>query len=218
MWHMGEEIELAAQSVGAIVGALADDSNALGPVREYATYIEARLHYRHLPKLVERAIGAAKKINESGLPRRAFNALDEPLVTAILEGMTEETDADLVQAWESLLANVAVAGGADVRRGFPEIMRQLDPRDARVLDHWAKDAKEETFRVELKDRMPGNRDGAALGTLTSLGLITPSRTMPTTLGTIHDDGATTITGYTISELGWAFLQACRPPRASRTPS
>jgi hypothetical protein len=36
--------------------------------------------------------------------------------------------------------------------------------------------------------------------------------MPTTLGTIHDDGATTITGYTISELGWAFLQACRPPR------
>jgi hypothetical protein len=208
---MGEEIELAAKSAGAVVGALAEDANALGPVREYATYVESRLHLRHLPKLVERAMAVAEKISESGLPRRAFEALDEPLVTAILEGMAEETDPDLVQSWENLLANAAVEGGAEVRRGFPQIMRRLDHRDARVLEHWGKDAKEETFRVELKDTMPGDRDGPALDTLASLGLVNPAKRFAGFGEIIDDDGASSIRGYTISELGWTFLQACRPP-------
>jgi hypothetical protein len=61
--------------------------------------------------------------------------------------------------------------------------------------------------------MPGERDGPALENLTALGLLRPHRRLPTTVGSI-DDGAATITGYSISELGWAFLQACRMPQGS----
>ncbi|HST55492.1 MAG TPA: Abi-alpha family protein [Solirubrobacteraceae bacterium] len=143
-----------------------------------------------------------------GLPRRAFEALDEPLLTAILEGMAEETDPVLTEAWENLLANSLAEETTEVRRGFPAIMRRLDPRDARLLEHWAKDATEKTFRVELHTPAPDERDGPTLGNLTALGLLQPHRRLPTTLGAI-DDGAATITGYSISELGWAFLQACR---------
>jgi hypothetical protein len=106
-----------------------------------------------------------------------------------------------------------------VRRGFPDILRQLDPKDARLLDHWTKGATAEKVYVELHTTMPGERDGPALDTLTALGLVRPHRRLPTTVGSIDDDGSTTITGYSISELGWAFVQTCRIPnrRLSRSP-
>jgi Abortive infection alpha len=208
---MGDELELAAKTSGEVVAALAEKSGALAIPQEYASYIASRIHLRHYPALVERAMAVAEKLRAAGLPRQAFSVLDEPLLTAILEGMAEETDAGLQEPWENLLANTLTEGSADVRRGFPEIMRRLDPRDARLLDQWGKDATEETVLVELHTTVPGEREGPALENLTALGLLRPHRTLPTTTGGI-DDGAATITGYSISELGWAFLQACRLPR------
>jgi len=47
MIEPGQEIELAAKAAGEIAGALTWQSGALEPVREYATYIAARVYYRH---------------------------------------------------------------------------------------------------------------------------------------------------------------------------
>jgi hypothetical protein len=212
---MDDQIELAAKTSGEVVAALAEKSGALAVPREYASYIAARIHLRHYPALVERTMAVAVKLRAMGLPRRALSALDEPLLTAILEGMAEETNPDLQEAWESLLTNTLTEGAADVRRGFPDILRRLDPKEARVLDHWTKGATAEKVYVELHTTMPGERDGPALDTLTALGLVRPHRRLPTTLGSIDDDGSTTITGYSISELGWAFVQACRMPNSFR---
>jgi hypothetical protein len=131
---VSEEIELAAKSTGAVVGALVDSSNALGPVREYANYLSGRVHLRHLPALVEHALAAAEKIKASGLPRRAWEELDEPLVTAILRGMAEESDPYLAAEWENLLANALTERSVSVRRVFPTILRDLEPEDAALLD------------------------------------------------------------------------------------
>lgn len=209
---MGDEIELAAKSIGEVVTGLAEQSGALAPTREYGEYIATRVHLRHLPKLVERSQAVAQRLLELGLPRKAWDQLDEPLVTAILESMAEETDPELVEAWENLLANTIAETERDVRRGFPDILHRLDPRDARLLEHWGSQATEETFRVTQHTTMPAERDRAALETLTSLGLLQPTRHLPTTPGGIRDDGST-IVGYSISELGWAFLCAVRPPHA-----
>ncbi len=216
MSGMNDEMELAAKTSGEVIAALAEKSGALAVPQEYASYIAARIHLRHYPTLIERAMTVAVKLQAMGLPRRAFSALDEPLLTAILEGMAEETNPDLQEAWENLLANTLAEGSADVRRGFPDILRRLDPKDAHVLDHWTRDATAEKVYVELHTTMPSERDGPGLGNLTALGLIQPQRQLPTTLGSIHDDGASTIIGYSVSELGWAFVQACRMPRNSPT--
>jgi hypothetical protein len=98
---MSEEIELAAKTSAEVVTALAEKSGALAVPQEYASYIAARIHLRHYPALIKAAMGAAEKIRASGLPRRAFSALDEPLLTKILEGMAEETNSDLQDAWMS---------------------------------------------------------------------------------------------------------------------
>ena len=51
-----------------------------------------RLHYRYYPKVVERALGAAEKIRRSGLPPRAYGAVPDTLLRAILVGAAEEED------------------------------------------------------------------------------------------------------------------------------
>jgi hypothetical protein len=206
--RVDEEVELAAKSVGAVVGALADNSNALGPVREYATYVEARLHLRHLPRLAERAMAVAEKIKESGLPRCAFEALDEPLVTAILEGMAEETSPDLQTAWENLLVNALTDDSSEVRRAFPEILRQLDPKDAQILDALARRTSDATH---LEDELDlDDRDAVSLDNLTALELVRPVYRTPTTVGSITIDPST-IAAYVFNERGWAFVKACRAP-------
>jgi hypothetical protein len=92
---MGDELELAAKTSGEVVAALAEKSGALAIPQEYASYIASRIHLRHYPALVARAMAVAEKLRAAGLPRQAFSVLDEPLLTAILEGMAEETDAGL---------------------------------------------------------------------------------------------------------------------------
>lgn len=211
MGTVGEDIELAAKTTGEVVAALAEESGALAVPSEYAHYIAQRVHLRHYPKLVERAMAAAEKIHKSGLPRRAFAAIDEPLLSAILEGMAEETDPGLVEAWENLLANTLADGAASVRRDFPEKLRQLDPSDARILERWADQAAPETVLVDIHTTTVGDRDGPALNNLAALGLVDAVRHMPATTSGFYY-GAGVATGYVISELGWALLLACRPPR------
>jgi hypothetical protein len=207
-----EEIELAAKTSGAVVAALADESGSLAVPREYANYFAKKISYRHYPKLVERAMVAAEKISASGLPRRAFSALDEPLLTAILEGMAEETDEPILrESWENLLANELTEGSAGVKRAFPRILSELDAKDARLLDHFARRTSDETYIVDSFEEMPGERDGPTLDNLTRVEVLRAIRWFPTTVGQISDGGAT-ITGYAFTELGWAFVKACREPR------
>jgi hypothetical protein len=132
-----EEIELATKTSGEVVAALADRAGVLAVPRAYGEYIAARIHLRHYPKLVDRAMGAAEKIKASGCPRRAFEAIDEPLLTSILEGMSEETDPSLQEAWENLLANTLTDSVSEVRRAYPRILGELEPGDARMLKLFA---------------------------------------------------------------------------------
>lgn len=207
----GEDIELFAKTSGEVVAALADESGALAVPRGYAEYATARIHYRHYPKLIERAMAAAEKIRASGLPRRAYSALEDPLLTAILESAAEEEEPSLQTLWENLLANALTEGSGDVRREYPNILRELNPKDAQLLDHWSRKTADETYMVAQFGNMPGERDGLALGNLTRLGLLRPVRSVPAKIVSSPDD-ASTITGYAFTELGWAFVKACQPPK------
>lgn len=209
---MGEEIELAAKTTGEVVAALAETSGATLVPKEYATYIAARVHYRHYPKLIERALRTAEKIKSAGLPAHAYSALDDPLLTAILEGAAEEEEGSLQQVWENLLANALTDNSAEVRRAFPRILRELDPQDVRLLDYFTGQTTDERHLVDTFESVPGARDGVALENLTRLELLRPVYHVPTTVGEIRVSiDPSNIIGYVFTELGWAFVQACQPP-------
>jgi Abortive infection alpha len=173
--RVGEEVELATKTAGEVVAALAETSGVTLVPKEYASYIAARVHYRHYPKLVERALRTAEKIKAAGLPAHAYSALDDPLLTAILEGVAEEEEGSLQQVWENLLANVLTDSSAEVRRAFPRILRELDPQDVRLLDHFAGQTTDERYLVDTIESLPGVRDGVARGTTGPRRLTTWSR-------------------------------------------
>lgn len=87
----------------------------------------------------------------------------------------------------------------------------MDAVDAATLDQFANRTSAERFLVDKFTTMPGERDGASLDNLTRLGLLRYIRSMPTTVGTISDREVT-IDGVVFTELGWAFVQACREPQ------
>ncbi len=208
---MGDEIELAAKTTGAVVGALTEESGALEPVRAYAEAITSTIHYRFYPRLIRQALAAAEKIRRSGLPRHAYTEIPDKLLRAILENGALEANESMQERWANLLANVSTVSSAEVRAAFPYILRDLDAVDAATLDHFANKTSAERFLVDTFTTVPGDRDGASLDNLTRLGLLRYIRSMPTTLGTISDRDVT-IDGVVFTELGWAFVQACREPQ------
>jgi hypothetical protein len=218
---VSEDLEPIKESLEALVG----EAGLMGPVREYGDYLRTKVHMRNLPKLANRAMAVAAKIKDSGLPRKAWDQLDEPLVTAILEGMAEEIDPDLAEAWEILLTNTLVEEGAGVRRAFPRILKELGPDEAWLLGYW---------RVEEVERGPlawvdvENEDVVAMENLVRLGLVREEMEFPLREAYLRRDerpktpsprDALTATsrdalplGYAVTKLGLAFLEACEGPR------
>jgi hypothetical protein len=200
---VGEEIELAAKTAEEVVAALADESGALAVPKEYATFIAARIHLRHRQALVVRAMAVVEKIRKLGLPRRAFAELDEPLLTAILEGMAEETDPDLQEVWENLLTAVLTEHSAQVHRAFPRIVRELAPADAQRLDKWAESYPDSEVIEPFDDQM-------VFDNLVRLGLLESERRFKLDGTGYVYEGRAEIGRYKFTELGWAFACACHP--------
>jgi hypothetical protein len=208
---VSEESEIIAESTGAVVSALAEQSKALEPIRAAAEYATRHLGLRYTPKLVDRAMAAAAKIKESGLPERAYSEIGDPLLCAILQASAIESDGDLQVVWENLLANAMTDGSASVARAYPRILGNLEPQEVRILDALANNIVEMPSPTFTLGDFSGDPTAANIENLTRLELLEPIRERSTTLGTISDEAAETV-GYRLTYLGWEFVKACRPPR------
>lgn len=211
MVEPGQEIELLAKTGGDVVRALADESGLLKPPKEFGEYVAMRLHYRYLPKLAERAMRAAQKIKQSGLPQHSYGEIPDPLLRAILVGAAEEEDPDLQEIWENLLANAFTAGSARVTKAFVRTLGELEPEEARQLDTYARKAEEGGgYQATAFKLLEAEVGLGGLDHLVGLGLLDYVYAAPTTLGFINVTRAS-ITDVMFSAFGWEFVRACRPP-------
>jgi hypothetical protein len=74
---------LAAKSSAEVITALTDASGALGLSQEFWGAITSGIHYRFYPRVLKQAMAAAAKIEQSGLPRRAYAAIPDRLLRAV---------------------------------------------------------------------------------------------------------------------------------------
>ena len=208
---MSEEVELAAKATGEVVAALAEESGALSIPKEYARYVAARIHHRLYPRLVASAIDAAEKIRASGLPQRAFGELDEPLLTAILEGMAEEADPDLQKCWQNLLANMLVSQWG-VKRTFPNLLRGLEPPEIAALDRLANRTAGAPQWTHFRpmEQLGDGLQQLSIENLVALGILRPSPDQSRTEWEEREGGATTETMSVLefTHMGLAFVKAC----------
>jgi hypothetical protein len=205
---VSDEIELAAKSVGESVGALAETSGVLGPVRELADWVTSFIHYRRQPALARQVSRAAEKIKGSGLPPAAIS---DKLLRELLEGGSDEDDETLQERWANLLANAMTEDSAPVRVAFTTILADLEPGEARLLD-WMADKADAAKVDDLLDQPmpswvpPGGRDN-----LVRLMLLRRVEEQVDTK-TLVLHGPPRVAGYTFTELGWEFLRACPDPQ------
>src|SRR4051794_21262562 len=100
-----------------------------GPWQELLAWLGDVVRYRRLPHQAELLMEAADKIRESGLPP---SAVSDRLLRAILEEGSFEDDNTMRSRWANLLAQAAT--GADVPPVFPEVLRQIEPIEARLVE------------------------------------------------------------------------------------
>jgi hypothetical protein len=119
---VGKELLPAARAFQEAVG-----QTSVG--QEIGQWLADVVRYRRASHQARLLMRAAEKIRASGLPA---SAVEDRLLRAVLEEGAFEDDERMQERWARLLASAAT--GVTVPPAFPEILRQLEPIEARLLD------------------------------------------------------------------------------------
>jgi hypothetical protein len=214
---MSEELVQAAKAAAELepaVEAFAKATGALEPVRETTGWLADIVRYRRLAHQAKLLVRAAEKIKASGLPA---HAVPDKTLRAILEDGPLEDDESMQERWANLLSNAAtVRVDAPLKIAYPKILAEIEPAEAQLLERLVARSPDldanpaETFGYDDTSDLV---DIPELYNLDRLGLLRWVRSMPTTVGKIRDEEAT-LQGVQLTELGWAFVEACRAPEKS----
>jgi Abortive infection alpha len=197
----------AAAELEPAVEAFAEATGALEPVRESTGWLGDVIRYRREVHLAKVLMKAAEKVKASGLPAHAVR---DKLLRAVVEDGSMEDDEGMQERWATLLANAATDDEDRVKTAFPQILSELEPSEAALLDELFDLLPDPNAKVITSEDIETEEGLAALDNLNRLGLVRYVRSMPTTLGSISDRDAE-IEGYKFTQLGWDFVKACNPP-------
>jgi hypothetical protein len=117
--------ESIAPEVGRFVGTIAGS-----PSFEIGELVAGHFRYRRFKQGIKQMQKAQALIEEAGLEAHQI-----PMRTLVplIEGGSTEDDDEMGDRWAALLANAA-GGDLDVPPSFPSIMRELEPRQAQILE------------------------------------------------------------------------------------
>lgn len=207
------QVAKAAAELEPAVEAFAEATGALEPVRETTGWLADIVRYRRVAHQAKLLMRAAAKIKASGLPA---HAVPDKTLRAILEEGTMEDDESMQERWANLLSNAAIAkDGEPLKIAYPKILAELEPAEAQVLERPVTRSPDlmtnpaETFGFETTSDLVGLPE---LYNLERLGLLRWALSTGATWGEVAD-AIVNIDGVQITELGWAFVQACRAPEA-----
>jgi hypothetical protein len=138
------------------------------------------------------------------------------LLFPILEAASLQDDEELYNRWIALLTNFASDHDSSLLPSFPETLRQLTPEEARFLDKAyddVEDAHRETPpRLErISGELLKSTSQVMMDDLERLQLVTRN----SVLVTGGDEGINIFPAGNhlhLSELGKAFIRACRAPK------
>lgn len=188
--------------VGTVIGSPMIEASEL--VAEHIRAWRFRREIRHLERA--KAMLDAAGMSATRIPLRTLAPL--------MEGGSLEDDDSMVERWGSLLANAA-GGELDVPPSFPNVLRELEPEQARILDSlydtlirispdWRADYGVATQGLGLTRReFEYHADN-----LVRLRLIRSQTAEP-------PYREFDVVGLT--EFGRAFVRACRPPAVKDPP-
>jgi len=199
----------AAAELEPAVEAFAEATGALEPVREATGWLGDTIRYRREAHLAKVLMKAAEKVKAAGLPAHAVR---DKLLRAVVEDGSMEDDEEMQERWANLLASAAVDNGNQIKLVYPKILAELEPKEAALLDRlWEKtpgpDDGADPFPEFGYDDTHDLVDIPELYNLDRLGVLRWVRSIDAKFGGEVSEGA--LSGVELTELGWAFVKACR---------
>lgn len=203
------------RSVVASISGTSPAQEALGLIGDVIRGRRARTQI----KVLEETTAA---IQDAGLDP---NVVPDKTLVPLLEfaGLEDSSDEDMIIKWANLLANAATSSAVEVPPSYPEILRQLEPVEARFLDSLmsVREEREARNQPNLRfidipfEEIPGH-EGISwrhLDNLERLGLLAYDCNLP-----LNVEPPTVPTGVSVTEnpLGVAFMNACRRPSPYRS--
>lgn len=214
---MSEDLVQAAKAAAELepaIEAFAEATGALEPPREVTGWIAAMIRYRRIPHEAKLLMRAAERIKASGLPS---HAVPDKTLRAILEDGPLEDDETMQERWANLLFNAATAkAGSSLKIAYPKILAGFESNEAQFLDKLFDKVPSEdmlpavTFEWgEILDLV----DMAGLYNLERLGLLRWDLSTGANWAEVAEAKVNT-DGIQLTQLGWAFVAACREPEAT----
>lgn len=220
---MSEELELAAKAVQEVLPAVEDFAEAAGltaPVRELASWVTDLIRYRRAPHQAKLLVSAAAKVRASGLPPRAVS---DKLLRAVLEEGPLEDDENMRDRWANLLANGCTDSYARARPAYVDVLRQLEPIEAQMLDQivrmWdipADPDSEGKYVLEYASdaiKREVGIDDEGVDNLERLGLIRFVGAGSPKWEDLRDLFEYLRSNVIPTAFGLSFVRACQPPQA-----
>lgn len=143
----GKELLPAAKAFSDAVGQTSVS-------REIGQWLADIVRYHRAPAQARLLVRAAEKVRSSGFPTVA---VEDRLLRAVLEEGGFEDSEQMQERWANLLA--AAATGTAVPPAFPEILRQLEPIEATLLDELVEVRRPllhgQTTHIDQLGELPG---------------------------------------------------------------
>ena len=161
-------------------------------------------------------LGKAQKMVESaGIDP---GAVPMRTLLPLMEGASLEDDEDLNTKWAALLANASDGEGLTVLPSFPDILKQLSPHEAAILNTLPTDRPPaprkmtvfELERVSERSGVPYEVMEPLVENLQRLGIVTGTQRLDSGKMVASHEGLDAIG---LSHFGFLFLKACRAPAA-----
>jgi hypothetical protein len=103
-----------------------------GPIGEVWADFGDAMRLRRWKRAMRRADKAAEFLRERG---REPRHVPDSVLVPLLEGGGSEEDEAMADKWSTLLANATDPAAPEVPAAFPDVLRQLEPAEARIMDH-----------------------------------------------------------------------------------
>jgi len=206
---MGDEIELAAKSTGAVVGAVIEATGVAKPFQEVSNWLAAWMHPRLVASAAKQIQAAVEQLQQAGIRPGAVR--DEQMRMLLEEGAREE-DETLKAKWVNLLTHGLAGENDGIPRAYSEVLRQLEPAEALTLDGLADGVVAIQGSAAGTRMSTGNAKGVALAGLVNLerlGLVQLGVPIPQRYPHMQTNAADVLRGVTLTSFGINFVQACR---------
>lgn len=186
-----------------------------GPVAdEIGEYLAASVRPYTVVRKVEAMAKAQRMLKDRGIPPQS---VPPRLLLPILEGASIEDEEDLHTKWSALLANAASSGM--VHPSYIEILKQLTPEDARLLDKLYELTKEKKNRWlnQVLDELEEDQRGLPFENLTRLGLIQTTYGVDGMKVRVRPGQDPFVSGdmdenHWLTDFAVGFIEACHAPK------